>query len=127
MKFLVDAQLPARLCRLFEDEGHYALHTSALPGGNASTDAEVAAAADQQARVVVTKDRDFRDGHLLTGSPRKLLVVATGNISNDALLRIFEAHLDRVVSGLTDADFVELGPDHLAVHARRDSPGPLDV
>lgn len=70
---------------------------------------------------MVTKDRDFRDGHLLRGSPRKLLVVATGNISNDALLRIFEVHLDRVVSALIDVDFVELSPDHLAVHARRDS------
>jgi hypothetical protein len=41
--------------------------------------------ADEADRVVVTKDSDFRFGHLLVGSPRKLLVVATGNITNDSL------------------------------------------
>lgn len=121
MRFLVDAQLPARLCRLLEELGHEALHTSALPDGNASTDAEVAAVADQEGRVVVTKDRDFRDGHLVSGSPAKLLVVATGNISNDALLRIFEVNLERIADALNDADFVELGRDSLRVHARRES------
>ena len=84
MKFLVDAQLPVRLALLLNGAGHEAIHTSDLPNGNASTDAQVVEIADAQDRVVVTKDRDFRDGHLLTGSPRKLFIVATGNISNDA-------------------------------------------
>jgi hypothetical protein len=43
---------------------------------------------------VVTKDQDFRDGHLLARSPRQLLVVATGNVTNDALLSLFELHLE---------------------------------
>lgn len=41
---------------------------------------------DQDARVVVTNDADFRHSHLLTGSPARLLVVATGNIGNDDLV-----------------------------------------
>ena len=64
---------------------------------------------------VVTKDQDFRDGHLLGRSPRKLLVVATGNITNDALLSLFELHLDAIVSALGEADFVELTQDALAL------------
>lgn len=43
--------------------------------------------------MVVTKDRDFRDSHLLHNFPRRLLVVATGNIANDDLLALFEANL----------------------------------
>jgi predicted nuclease of predicted toxin-antitoxin system len=50
----------------------------------------VAERADDQDRIVVTKDRDFRDSHLLSDTPRRLLVVATGNISNNALLELFE-------------------------------------
>jgi predicted nuclease of predicted toxin-antitoxin system len=40
---------------------------------------------------VVTKDADFRNSHLLSGSPRRLLIVTTGNITNDALLELVGA------------------------------------
>ena len=85
MRFLVDAQLPARLARFLTDAGHAAVHTSELPNGNATPDSEINRVADADDRVVVTKDRDFRDSHLLRGTPRHLLVVTTGNITNDDL------------------------------------------
>ncbi len=66
MKFLVDAQLPARLAEFLSRVGHDALHTSELPDGNRSTDSQIARRADADGRVVVTKDRDFRETHLLT-------------------------------------------------------------
>jgi predicted nuclease of predicted toxin-antitoxin system len=87
VKFLIDAQLPARLAEFLNRAGHDALHTIGLPDGNRSTDSQIAQHADTENRVVVTKDQDFRDGHLLGRSPRKLLVVATGNITNDASSR----------------------------------------
>lgn len=119
MKFLVDAQLPARLARFLNDAGHDALHTSELPEGNRTTDARIAALADGESRVVVTKDRDFRDGHLLRGSPRRLLIVSTGNITNNVLLALFKANLDAIVGALAEADFVELGQGAMVVHVPR--------
>ena len=121
MNFLVDAQLPARLARAPAVAGHDAIHTSDLPEGNRSTDGDIARRADTENRVVVTKDRDFRDGHLLTGSPRRLLVVATGNITNNALMALFAANLDILVAAFDDADFIELGPAALVVHRRNPS------
>jgi predicted nuclease of predicted toxin-antitoxin system len=100
VRFLIDAQLPARLAEFLNQAGHDALHTIGLPDGNRSTDSQIALRADTENRVVVTKDQDSRDGHLLGRSPRKLLVVATGNITNDVLLLLFELHLDAVVSAL---------------------------
>lgn len=67
---------------------------------------------------MVTKDRDFRDGHLLARTPRQLLVVATGNITNNELLSLFELHLGAVVSGFEEADFAELSQDALALGGR---------
>ena len=119
MKLLVDAQLPARLARFLSSAGHNALHTIELAEGNRASDRRIAELADDEARVVITKDQDFRDGHLLTRSPRRLLVVATGNIANTDLLVLFETNLDAITSALDEADFVELGPDSLAVHRRR--------
>ncbi len=120
MNFLVDAQLPARLATHLADAGHDTLHTTQLPDGNRTTDADIAALADETGRVVVTKDRDFRDGHLLSGSPRRLLVVATGNITNAALLALFAEHLDAIVAAFDEVDFVELRPTALVLHGRRD-------
>jgi predicted nuclease of predicted toxin-antitoxin system len=120
VKFLVDAQLPSRLADFLNRAGHDAVHTIALPDGNRSTDSQIAQLADANGRVVVTKDQDFRDGHLLVQSPRQLLVVATGNITNTALLSIFELHLDAIVSALEDAGFVELSQDTLALGRRRE-------
>lgn len=120
MRFLVDAQLPARLAVFLDTAGHDAVHTTQLPAGNRTTDAAIAELADRDDRVVVTKDRDFRDGHLLSGSPRRLLVVATGNITNAALLQLFAANLDAIVGAFADVDFVEIGPRALVLHGWRD-------
>lgn len=118
MKFLIDAQLPARLAEFLNQAGHDAVHTLALPDGNRSTDRQVAERADADGRVVVTKDRDFRDGHLLAMTPRQLLIVATGNITNNDLLSLFELHLEAIVSGFEEADFAELSQDALTLGHR---------
>lgn len=118
MKFLIDAQLPARLARRLTEVGHDAIHTLDLAGANRTPDAEIASTADADDRVVVTKDSDFRDDHLVRGTPKKLLIVATGNISNQELMRLFEENLDEIVAALEDADLVELGTTELTVHDR---------
>jgi predicted nuclease of predicted toxin-antitoxin system len=63
---LVDAQVPVRLAAGLGKIGHDVLHTFSLPDGNRSSDERIAALADQEGRVVVTKDADFRNSHLLT-------------------------------------------------------------
>jgi predicted nuclease of predicted toxin-antitoxin system len=116
VKFLVDAQLPAGLARLLTDAGHDSIHTTALPKDNRTHDNQLAALADAEDRVLVTKDRDFRDSHLLKRTPRRLLVVTTGNITNTDLLALVKANLEAIVTSFDDAAFVELGPDRLIVH-----------
>jgi predicted nuclease of predicted toxin-antitoxin system len=118
VKLLIDAQLPARLAQCLNGAGHDAIHTTDLPDGNRSTDSQVARRADADGRVVVTKDQDFRDGHLLSRSPRQLLIVATGNITNDALLSLFEIHLGAIVVAFEESDSVELFSDRLVISSR---------
>lgn len=52
MKFLIDTQLPARLARQLNEAGHDAVHTSALPDGNRTSDTEIARVADEQELIV---------------------------------------------------------------------------
>ncbi|WP_405167568.1 DUF5615 family PIN-like protein [Nocardia sp. NBC_01499] len=116
MKFLVDAQLPRKVAEFLCTKGHDAVHTSELLQGNRTTDADIAKRADRENRVVVSKDRDFWIGHVLDRCPRSLLIVATGNITNVALLRLFNEHLDQIICLLEKSAVVELGRDRLTAH-----------
>lgn len=115
MKFLIDAQLPARLARQLIDSGHDAIHTLDLPEQNRTADAEISRMADIEDRVLVSKDRDFRNSHLLRGTPGRLLVVSTGNITNRDLLALFDEHLDAVVAAFEGAKLVQLTADDLSI------------
>lgn len=61
MRFVVDAQLPQRLAVHLSSLGHDAVHVKALSRAGETSDAEIAAYADRENRIVVTKDVDFAD------------------------------------------------------------------
>ena len=116
MKFLVDAQLPRQLARHLATHGHDAVHTLDLPDGNRTSDRDLRLLADREARMVVTKDADFVDTHLLAGSPRRLLLISTGNIANPELLALIDAHLTSIASVPGPAAFIELAATQLVFH-----------
>jgi len=116
MKFLVDAQLPRRLARWLQAEGHEAVHTRDLPEENRTLDTAIDQLSMREQRVVVTKDEDFVDMFLLRHQPYKLLLVATGNISNRELDKLFQNNLKAIVSAFETYDFVELDRTSLTCH-----------
>ncbi|MCX6911434.1 MAG: hypothetical protein NTY01_25785 [Verrucomicrobia bacterium] len=65
---------------------------------------------------MVTKDSDFVTSFLLRGTPSKLLLISTGNITNDALSRLLAANLPALVSALSTHSFVELSASAMTVH-----------
>jgi predicted nuclease of predicted toxin-antitoxin system len=116
MNFLVDAQLPRLLAIRLRELGQTARHTLDLSAGNRTSDQEIASIADDEDAVVITKDADFLDSHLLNGSPSRLLLVSTGNISNRQLHSLFEQHINRITSALVDGRLLELTPTDLIIH-----------
>ncbi len=116
MRWLLDAQLPRRIAYLLRSEGHDALHTLDLASGNASPDALLTSLADREGRVVVTKDADFVDGFWIQGAPRRLLLISTGNIRNDAPEGLLKVHLAALEDAFDAARFVELTRTALVVH-----------
>ena len=116
MNFLIDAQLPARLARCLQEAGHDVLHTRDLAAANSTPDAEIIRLADAQERFVVTKDADFVHSFYVSGQPRRLLLISTGNITNIVLEALLLAHLDTLIATLETASFVELSRTVLIVH-----------
>ena len=109
MKFLVDAQLPRRMTGWFAAVGCDALHTLDLPDANRTSDGEVNDIAVREGRVVVSKDADFVDSHLLFGCPARLLLISTGNISNSELEAVVVPLLPDIVNAFETCRFIELG------------------
>lgn len=71
MKFIVDAQLPQHLAVWLKNNGFDAIHSLDLPEANQSDDGEIIIIADRDDRVVISKDSDFLDDHILRGKPKK--------------------------------------------------------
>ena len=113
MNFLVDAQLPRRVCAILAQHGHHAIHTRDLPTGNATKDSIINEISVNEQRVVVSKDSDFFYSHVLQGRPWKLLLIKTGNIPAQTLCALLERHLSAIEAVLQTHTLIEI--DHSTV------------
>ena len=109
MKCIVDAQLPRRMTTWLASSGCDAIHTLDLPDGNQTTDEQINDLADREPRVVITKDADFVDSHLLQNRPAKLLLISTGNIRNRDLETLIVPLLPDIIREFGSNSFLELG------------------
>jgi predicted nuclease of predicted toxin-antitoxin system len=115
MNFLVDAQLPRWMTGWLNNASGDAGHTLDLPDGNRSTDNQIMDVAEREERIVVTKDEDFVNSHLLSGRPAKLLLVSTGNISNRELEQLVVPLIPSLLLEFQTHTFLELGPSGITI------------
>lgn len=106
MKFLIDAQLPPALCGWLRERGHEAVHVSEI-GMIAASDAEIAARAEADAAVLVSKDEDFVT--LRLPDRFAFLWLRCGNASNRALVAWFDPRWAQIEALLMSGErFVEV-------------------
>lgn len=117
MKFLIDAQLPRRMVGWLAGSGGDAVHTLDLPAGNRTPDDVVIDTAEREQRVVVSKDSDFVTSHLLAGRPSRLLLISTGNISNQDLERLLVPLIPDLIREFGSHTFLELDRTGIIIRA----------
>jgi predicted nuclease of predicted toxin-antitoxin system len=100
MKFLVDAQLPPGLCVGLASRGHDAVHVADVLAGE-TPDAQVAAHALREGRVLITKDDDFARNH---GDSLVIVWLRIGNASNRALAEWLEERWLGIEAALADGE-----------------------
>ena len=83
-----------------------------------TTDKEIRKVAKEQNLIVITKDSDFLDSHLIQGIPSKLLLITTGNIVNKELLDLFDKNFDQIVQLFELYDLIELDNKQIVVHEK---------
>ncbi|WP_040396001.1 DUF5615 family PIN-like protein [Cesiribacter andamanensis] len=118
MKFLVDAQLPAKLCEILHSAGLDATHVDSLPDGDESADRDITLYADQHNLIVITKDSDFYHSHMILQQPKRLLLITTGNIKNRGLFDLIRANAQTLKALFNSCNYVELTNDSIIGHER---------
>jgi len=116
VRVLVDAHLPKRLSEFLLAHDIESKHTLDLPKKNATPDTEIIQFADDEDRIVISKDSDFLDNYILDGSPKKLLIVSTGNINNRNLIQLFEKNLETLKSLFEENSVIEIDEEEIRVH-----------
>ncbi len=95
--------------------GYDSVHTLDLPQRNATPDDDIVEIAKNEKRILISKDSDFLETFLLRREPAKLLIVATGNISNKVLQELFRTNIDRMVSLFETHDVLEMTRETIIV------------
>jgi predicted nuclease of predicted toxin-antitoxin system len=116
VKFIVDAQLPKSLSDFLCGKGYDSIHTFDLPNKNKTTDTQIISISITENRIVISKDNDFLESLLLTGQPKKLIFVKTGNIQNADLISIFDSQIVMISTLLIDNSLVEITKTEIVVH-----------
>ena len=116
IKFIVDAQLPYRLALLLREKGFDAIHTDDLPNKERTKDAEIRSVANEEKRIVITKDNDFFYSYIISNAPPRLLLISTGNIINKELLSLVTKYLELIIKHFETYNFLELTNDELFAH-----------
>lgn len=87
------------------------MHVNSLPGGDETTDSQIAEFSDNNGYTVVTKDLDFYHGHKRYGKPRNLILITTGNIKNRTLFDLFRGNLKTIKRLARHSNYLEISEE----------------
>jgi predicted nuclease of predicted toxin-antitoxin system len=99
VKFLVDTNLPSRLCVWLRSHRHEAEHLVDLNLLTA-TDTQIWQRGRSENLVIFSKDVDFYDRALIFGTPPQVVHVEVGNCSNTRLFELLASEWDHIEQAL---------------------------
>ncbi|MBN7811250.1 DUF5615 family PIN-like protein [Algoriphagus sp. H41] len=112
MKFLCDVHISFKVVSFFKGLGHECIHVNEILEGCFTKDAEISRFADQGGYILVSKDSDFKNSFLLDRTPKKLVKINLGNVSNKNLIEIL-GHREELLRelDLKESFMLEIGGD----------------
>jgi len=117
MNFLLDVHLPIALSKFIDKQADCtAVHVNQILQKWNTADTEICRYADENDFVVITKDEDFKNSHFIKKTPKKIIRVMLGNISNAELILLFEKYLQFILK-LEDNEgfYIEIGHDQITI------------
>jgi predicted nuclease of predicted toxin-antitoxin system len=89
MKFLCDVHISFKLVNAIKDLGFSCVHVNSILDSWFTKDSEISKFVDSHDYIMVTKDADFRNSFFINQTPKKLIKINLGNISNLQLTDVF--------------------------------------
>jgi len=111
VKFIIDAQMPYGVAQNLREKGFDAIHTNDLPDKERTADNYIRGISVKENRIVITKDYDFLNTHILKSVPQKLLIITTGNIKNKQLFELLTKNWQLICDLFQTCNLVELNND----------------
>ena len=116
MKFLCDVHISVKVVKFIKSRGYECLHVKNILDGTRTKDKEICKFADAYDYIVITKDSDFRNSFFVLNSPLKLIKINLGNISNNELIDIINANLDKFKIYFTEkSKIIEINKNSIVV------------
>ena len=112
MNFLCDVHISYKIVRFLNSSSFEAIHVNEILEKWHTTDKDICNYADEHNMIVITKDYDFRDSFYLNSTPKKLIKINLGNISNSQLEHLLSENLEAILEIDKHASFmVEIDPE----------------
>jgi predicted nuclease of predicted toxin-antitoxin system len=117
MDFLVDVHLPISLSKFLNSQKDCgSFHVNQILQKWHTTDADICKYADQNSMAVVTKDTDFKNSHFINKTPKRVIRITLGNISNDDLMALIVKYLPFILPlSVKDSFYIELSREQITI------------
>lgn len=96
MKFLCDVHIPIKLAKHLNNLGFESIHVNTVLDKWFTSDSKIAGFSDSNDFTLITKDFDFKNSFLVNKTPKKLIKINLGNISNTQLIEIFNRFISEI-------------------------------
>ena len=115
-KVLCDVHIAFKVVKFFKEKGYEAVHVNDILDSYYTKDNDISNYADKNGFVVVSKDADFQNSHLLRNTPERLLKISLGNLSTKKLLLILDQYLPTLDQHFTKRKcMIEIGDGFIQV------------
>jgi len=114
MTILCDVHISYKICKFLDDKNINTIHVNQILNKSETKDSEICSYADRNDYIVFTKDIDFKNTFLINKTPKKLIKINLGNISNQKLMKILEEHLNLIIKLNNQSSFLlEIDTDQI--------------
>lgn len=116
MKFLCDVHISYKISNHLNSLGFETLHVNEILDKWYTKDEKICEYADSNDLIVITKDSDFRDSFFVKNTPKKLIKINLGNISNKELIDIFSNNIEAIKNISTKSNFlIEIDKEDIVI------------
>jgi predicted nuclease of predicted toxin-antitoxin system len=96
MKFLCDVHISIKLAQHLNNKGFECIHVNTVLDKWFTSDSNIAKFSDLNDLTLITKDFDFKNSFLVNKTPKKLIKINLGNISNIQLIEILDRFIPEI-------------------------------